>query len=118
MWQMPHFLAIAWMFRDDYARAGIPLLPVLQPDGRTTGHQAVLYTAALVPVSFLPTAVGLASAYYLVGAMTLGAILMVLSVEFASTRGLPAARRLFLGTILYLPLLWIVLLADHFVYRV
>jgi heme o synthase len=118
LWQMPHFLAIAWMFRDDYARAGIPLLPVLQPDGRTTGHQTVLYTAALIPVSFLPTAVGLASAYYLVGAMTLGAILMVLSIEFASTRGLPAARRLFLGTILYLPLLWIVLLADHFVYRV
>ena len=60
MWQMPHFLAIAWMCRDDYARAGIPLLPVIQPDGRTTGHQAVLYTAALIPVSLLPTAVGLA----------------------------------------------------------
>jgi protoheme IX farnesyltransferase len=118
MWQMPHFLAIAWMFRDDYARAGIPLLPVLQPDGRTTAHQTVLYTAGLIPVSFLPTAVGLASAYYLVGAMTLGAVLLVLSLEFATTRRLPAARRLFFGTILYLPLLWIVLLADHFVYRV
>jgi protoheme IX farnesyltransferase len=117
LWQMPHFLAIAWMFRDDYARAGIPLLPVLQPDGRSTGHQTVLYTAALIPVSFLPTAVGLASAYYLVGAMTLGAVLLVLSIEFATTRTLPAARRLFFGTILYLPLLWIVLLADHFVYR-
>ena len=114
MWQMPHFLAIAWMFRDDYAAAGIPLLPVIQPDGRTTAHQAVLYTAGLIPVSFLPTAVGLASAYYLVGAMVLGAVLIVLSLEFASTRGMPAAKRLFFGTILYLPLLWIVLLADHF----
>ena len=114
MWQMPHFLAIAWMFRDDYARAGMPLLPVIQPDGRTTAHQALLYSAGLVPVSFLPTAVGLASAYYLVGAMALGAILMVLSLEFASTRAKHAATRLFFGTILYLPLLWIVLLADHF----
>jgi protoheme IX farnesyltransferase len=114
MWQMPHFLAIAWMFRDDYARAGIPLLPVLQPDGRTTAHQAVLYAAGLIPISFLPTAVGIASAYYLVGAMVLGAILMVLALEFANTRGEAAARRLFLGTILYLPLLWIVLLADHY----
>jgi heme o synthase len=114
MWQMPHFLAIAWMFRDDYARAGIPLLPVIQPDGRTTAYQTVLYTAALIPVSFLPTAVKLASAYYLIGALALGAVLIVLSLEFAATRGMPAARRLFFGTILYLPLLWIVLLADHF----
>ena len=116
MWQMPHFLAIAWLFRDDYARAGIPLLPVTQPDGRATGHQAVLYAAGLIPVSFLPTAVGLASAYYLVGAIALGAILLLLSVEFAATRGTAAARRLFFGTILYLPLLWAVLLADHFTY--
>jgi protoheme IX farnesyltransferase len=117
MWQMPHFLAIAWMFRADYARAGIPLLPVVQPDGRTTAHQVVLYAAGLIPVSFLPTAVGLASAYYLVGAIVLGAILLVLGLEFANTRGMPAARRLFLGTIIYLPLLWIVLLADHFLHR-
>jgi heme o synthase len=117
MWQMPHFLAIAWMFRDDYARAGIPLLPVVQPDGRTTAHQVVLYAAGLVPVSFLPTALGLASAYYLVGAMVLGAILLVLGLEFANARSMPAARRLFLGTIIYLPLLWIVLLADHFLHR-
>jgi protoheme IX farnesyltransferase len=118
MWQMPHFLAIAWLCRADYARAGIPLLPVIQPDGRTTGYQAVLYTAGLVPISLLPTAVGLASAYYLVGALSLAAILLVLSLEFASARSLPAARRLFLGTILYLPLLWVILLADHYAHRV
>jgi heme o synthase len=118
LWQMPHFLAIAWMFRDDYARANIPLLPVLQPDGRTTGNQTVLYTAGLIPVSLLPVAVGLASPYYLVGAIVLAAILMVLSLEFAATRSIPAARRLFFGTILYLPLLWIVLLVDHFTNRV
>jgi protoheme IX farnesyltransferase len=116
MWQMPHFLAIAWMFREDYANAGMPLLPVVQPDGRTTAHQALLYSAGLIPVSFLPTAVGLASAYYLVGAMALGAVVIVLSLEFASTRGMRAAKRLFFATILYLPLLWIVLLADHFIH--
>ena len=77
MWQMPHFLAIAWMYRDEYARAGMPLLPVIEPDGRSTGRQAVLYTAALIPVSMLPTGVGLATAWYLVGALTLGAVLMV-----------------------------------------
>jgi protoheme IX farnesyltransferase len=118
MWQMPHFLAIAWLFRDDYARAGIPLLPVIQPDGRTTGYQSVLYTAALVPISLLPTFVGLASAYYLVGALTLAAVLLVLSLEFASSRSRPSARRLFFGTILYLPLLWIVLLADHYTHLI
>jgi protoheme IX farnesyltransferase len=116
-WQMPHFLAIAWLFRDDYARAGIPLLPVLQPDGRTTAQQAVLYTAALIPVSVLPTAFGLGTAYYLVGAVVLGAILMALGLGFARWRSHAAARRLFFGSILYLPLLWIVLLADHFVHR-
>jgi heme o synthase len=113
MWQMPHFLAIAWMYRDDYARAGIPLLPVIEPDGRSTGRQAVIYAVALMPVSFLPSAVGLAGAWYLAGAMVLGAILLALSLEFSATRSLVAARRLFFATILYLPLLWIVLLADH-----
>jgi protoheme IX farnesyltransferase len=114
MWQMPHFLAIAWLFRDDYASAGFPLLPVIEPDGRSTGRQTVLYAAGLVPVSLLPMAVGMASAYYVAGAIALGAILVVLSLEFAASRSMSSARRLFYGTILYLPLLWIVLLADHF----
>ncbi|MGQ0735985.1 MAG: heme o synthase [Acidobacteriota bacterium] len=118
MWQMPHFLAIAWMFRDDYARAGIPLLPVIQPDGRTTSHQAVLYAAALIPVSVMPTLIGLTSAYYLIGAIVLGAMLLGLCVAFAVSRSMTSARRLFFGTILYLPLLWVALLADYFVHRV
>lgn len=114
LWQMPHFLAIGWMYRDDYARAGIPLLPVLEPDGRSTGRQAVLYTAAMLPVTMLPSLLGLAGARYLIGALVLGAVLLVLSLEFAAARSAPAARRLFLGTVLYLPLLWSLLLADHF----
>ena len=78
----------------------------------------MLYTAALIPISLLPTVVGLSSMYYAVGAITLAAVLMVLSLEFAGTRTMAAARRLFFGTILYLPLLWIVLLADHYTHRV
>ena len=73
-WQMPHFLAIAWMYRDDYARAGIPLLPVLEPDGRRTGQQALLYAAALWPVSLLPALVGLADAPYSLVATCLGLV--------------------------------------------
>ena len=113
MWQMPHFLAIAWMYRDEYARAGMPLLPVIEPDGRSTGRQAVLYTAALIPLSMAPTGVGLATAYYLVGAITLGAVLMVLSLEFSAKRNMDTARRLFYGSILYLPILWAILVFDH-----
>jgi heme o synthase len=113
MWQMPHFLAIAWMYRDEYARAGMPLLPVIEPDGRSTGRQAVLYTAALIPVSLLPTGVGLATAYYLIGAIALGAILLLMSVEFAVKRDLATAKRLFFGSIIYLPILWAILVFDH-----
>ena len=113
MWQMPHFLAIAWMYRDEYARAGMPLLPVIEPDGRSTGRQAVLYTAALIPLSMMPTGVGLATAWYLVGAIALGAILMVLSLEFSVKRNIETARRLFFGSIIYLPILWALLVFDH-----
>ena len=113
MWQMPHFLAIAWMYRDEYARAGMPLLPVIEPSGRSTGRQAVLYTAALIPLSMLPTGVGLATVWYLVGAIVLGAILMVMSLEFSVKRDVATARRLFFGSILYLPILWAILVFDH-----
>ena len=110
---MPHFLAIAWMYRDEYARAGMPLLPVIEPDGRSTGRQAVLYTAVLIPLSMMPTAIGMATVWYLVGAMTLGAILMVLSLEFSAKRTVDTAKRLFFGSILYLPMLWALLVFDH-----
>ena len=113
MWQMPHFLAIAWLYRDDYARAGMPLLPVIEPDGRSTGRQAVLYTAGLIPLSLLPTVVGSATAWYLVGAIALGAILMVMSLEFSMKRNVATARRLFFTSILYLPILWALLVFDH-----
>ena len=87
-WQMPHFLAIAWMYRDDYARAGIPLLPVLEPDGRRTGQQALLYAAALWPVSLLPALVGLADAPYSIVATVLGLVFIALAALFARERSI------------------------------
>jgi heme o synthase len=112
-WQMPHFLAIAWLYRDDYRQARIPLLPVLEPDGRRTGQQALLYASALWPVSLLPSAVGLAGMPYIALATLLGAGLIALSALFARERTTITARRLFLYSIVYLPLLWTALVIDR-----
>ena len=113
LWQMPHFLAIAWMYRDDYARAGIPLLPVLEPDGRRTGYQAMLYASVLWPVSLLPAVVGLAGVPYSAIATVLGFLFIGLSVRFAQERSHATARRLFLFSILYLALLLGALVANR-----
>jgi protoheme IX farnesyltransferase len=113
LWQMPHFLAIAWMYRDDYARAGIPLLPVLEPDGRRTGYQALLYSAVLWPVSVLPVLAGLAGLPYSVIATVLGFLYIGLSVRFAQERSTATARRLFLFSIVYLALLLGALVANR-----
>ncbi len=113
-WQMPHFLAIAWMYKDDYASAGIPLLPVVEPDGRRTGRQALLYTAALWPVSLLPAGVGLAGAPYSAVATSLGIVFFWLSAVFARHRSVENARQLFLFSITYLPLLLGALVVDRF----
>ena len=112
LWQLPHFLAIAWMCRDDYARAGFPMLPVIEPDGRSTGRQAVVYSAALVPLSLAPTLMHMAGDAYFAGALVLGLVFLWLSVRFARTRSDADARRVFFGSILYLPLLWILMIAD------
>ena len=113
LWQLPHFLAIAWIYREDYARAGLRMLPVLEPDGRSTARQAVLYAAALLPVSLAPTLLGMAGAIYFIGALVLSAGLLLLSVRFARDRGVSAARQLFYGSILYLPALWILMIANR-----
>jgi len=104
-WQMPHFLAIAWLYREDYAAARIPLLPVLEPDGRRTGQQALLYAAALWPVSLLPVAAGLAGIPYAIVATSLGVGFIWLAAMFAHQRSMYTARGLFLFSIAYLPLL-------------
>ena len=113
LWQIPHFMAIAWTYREDYARAGFPLLPVIEPEGRRAGRQAVLYTAALVPVSAVPALVGVSGAAYLTVALVLGFALLFLAIRFAAVRSDLSARRLFFGSITYLPLLWIAMIADR-----
>jgi heme o synthase len=112
LWQLPHFLAIAWMYRDDYARAGFPMLPVLEPDGRSTARQSVLYAAALVPLSLAPTLMRMAGEAYFAGAMVLGLAFLWLTLQFARTRSVRDARRVFFGSIIYLPLLWILMIAN------
>jgi protoheme IX farnesyltransferase len=113
LWQLPHFLAIAWIYREDYAKAGFPMLPVIEPDGRSTGRQAAVYAAALLPLSLAPTLMGMAGNTYFIGAMVLTLLFVGLSLKFASTRSIPDARRLFFGSIVYLPLLWILMIADR-----
>jgi protoheme IX farnesyltransferase len=112
-WQMPHFLAIAWLYREDYAHAGIPLLPVLEPDGRRTGQQALMYTAGLWPVSLLPAVIGLAGVPYMIVATVLGLLFVWLALRFARERSMANARTLFLFSITYLPLLLGALVADR-----
>ena len=106
LWQFPHFLAIAWMYRDDYARAGIKMLPVVEPEGRVTGQQIIAYTIMLVPVSLLPAATGLAGTVYLVGAALLGAGFLYFSARAALVRTSVQARRLLLASVIYLPILF------------
>jgi protoheme IX farnesyltransferase len=112
LWQLPHFLAIAWMYREDYARAGYPMLPVIEPDGRSTGRQAVLYTAALLPLSLAPTLMHMTGVIYFAGALVLGLAFFWLTLRFARTRAMRDARRLFFASIAYLPLLWILMIAN------
>jgi len=113
LWQMPHFLAIAWLCREDYARAGLRMLPVVEPDGRSTAHQAVLYASVLLPVSLAPVLVGMEGRAYFGGALALGILFLALAARFAVRRTNAAARRLFLGSIVYLPLLWALMLLNH-----
>jgi protoheme IX farnesyltransferase len=112
LWQLPHFLAIAWMCRDDYTRAGFPMLPVLEPDGRSTGRQSVVYAAALIPLSLAPTLLHMAGNVYFAGALVLGIAFLWLAWRFARTRADRDARTLFFGSILYLPVIWILMIAD------
>jgi protoheme IX farnesyltransferase len=112
-WQLPHFLAIAWMYREDYARAGMPMLTVIDPHGGFTGRQAVLWAAALVPFSLLPLLFGMAGAIYGISAFVLGMGQLALAFRFARHRSIATARGLFFASIVYLPLLWALMVLDR-----
>jgi protoheme IX farnesyltransferase len=105
VWQIPHFWAIGWMYRRDYRRAGYPILPVVDADGRRTGRQVVLLCALMLPLGAAPYWFGLAGGVYLFGAAVLGALFFALGVRFAQSKTRASARRLMLASVAYLPLL-------------
>jgi len=106
VWQLPHFLAIAWLYREDYARAGLPMLPVVDRQGVLTGGQAALWAATLVPVTLLPYLLRFTTGTYAIAALVLGIAFLVVAVRFMLRRTDDRARALFYGSITYLPLLF------------
>ena len=113
LWQFPHFLAIAWMYREDYGRAGILMLPVVEPEGRVTAQQIVVYTVLLLPVSLLPAVLGTSGKIYLVGAIVLGLLFLYSSVRAAMSKSRQEAKRLLLASVIYLPLLFILMVVNR-----
>jgi heme o synthase len=111
-WQLPHFMAIAWIYRDEYARAGFEMLPMVDPDGRRTGRQAVGFTLALLAVSGCPYLLHVAGTFYLVGAAILGLSFAGFAVVFALDTTVGRARQLFYMSLLYLPLLLALMVLD------
>jgi protoheme IX farnesyltransferase len=112
LWQVPHFLAIAWIYRDEYSRAGLCMLPVQDPDGVQTGRQMVHYCLVLIPASLLPALVGLAGPLYVVGAVLLGLGFLLRTIGFARVSSLMQARRVLRASLIYLPALFALLLVD------
>jgi len=112
LWQIPHFLAIAWMYRKDYARAGFPLLTVIDPEGNRSALQILNYTLALVPVSLLPTLMHMTGAIYFCGALLLGIGFGIAAIRAASQRTNTTARQLLFASIIYLPVLLALLAID------
>src|SRR5689334_5579219 len=113
LWQFPHFYAIAWMYREDYSRAGIRMLPVVEPDGRSTARQMLLASSALIPASLLPAAVGMEGRLYAAGAMTLGIWFLYSNVRVATAGSRAHARAVLIASVIYLPLLYGLLALDR-----
>lgn len=113
LWQFPHFLAIAWMYRDQYAKAGILMLPVVEPEGKITARQIVLFTIMLVAISLAPFFLGFAGVVYLIGASILGLWFLMESIQTARAKSVEKARRLLMVSVLYLPLIFGLLVLDN-----
>jgi protoheme IX farnesyltransferase len=112
VWQVPHFLALAWMHRDDFARGGMAMLPVADPEGAATARQVSLYSLALVPASLLPAMAGRTGPAYFWAALALSTGFLALALIFALDRSREAARRVFVASLVYLPALLVALLAQ------
>ena len=112
LWQVPHTLAIGWVYRRDYARADLRMLPVLDPDGGSTSRQVLVHCLALLAVGLLPSLVGMTGAVYFLGALALGIIMLVCGFGLAWTRSAEHARRLIYASLVYLPALFVLMAID------
>ena len=113
LWQFPHFYSIAWMYRDDYSKAGIKMLPVVDETGERTARQILVYALLLVPVSLMPSYLGMSGNLYLLGALLLSLTYLYSGIRIASERTRVAARKVLLTSIVYLPLLYCLMIADR-----
>ncbi len=113
LWQFPHFLAIACIYRDDYERAGVLMLPVVEPDGRVTAQQIIGFTLMLIPVSLLPTSLGISGRFYFYCALGLGLLFLYRSVRAGLSPSKRQARKLLLASVVYLPLLFGVMVLNR-----
>ncbi len=113
LWQIPHFLSIAWIYRVDYVHAGLRLLPARDPEAGSAARYALLSALALVPVAMLPSLTGATPSRYAAEALFLTTVLVLVAIRFVRRRDLSGARWLFLASLAYLPLLWVALLANH-----
>jgi protoheme IX farnesyltransferase len=112
VWQHPHFYSIAWIFRDDYARGGFKMLPVLEEDGKRTCRHIIAFSVLLIGVSILPSLLGTSGSLYLIGALVLGAGMLAAGISLTITRSTADARRLLRASVIYLPLLLILTVID------
>jgi len=112
LWQFPHFYAIAWMYREDYSRAGIQMLPVVEPDGESTARQILIYSVLLIPISLLPRWLGMTGEVYLIGALALGLWFLYSGVRVSLDRTKLRARNVLLTSVVYLPVLYALMVLD------
>lgn len=112
LWQFPHFYAIAWMYREDYSRAGIQMLPVVEPDGTSTSRQILIYAALLIPISLMPSWLGMTGSLYFVGALAMGLMFLYSGIRVAVDRTKVRARRVLLASVIYLPVLYGLMVLD------
>ena len=113
VWQFPHFYAIAWMYRDDYQRAGIRMLPVVEPDGVSTARQILLYSLALIPISLIPKFLSMTGNVYLAGALVMGMFFVYAGWRVRAERTRQQARQVLLASVIYLPVLYGLMLLDR-----
>ena len=113
LWQFPHFLAIAWMYKEQYAKARILMLPVVEPAGKITAVQIVAFTLMLLPVSLAPFFFGVSGVVYLIGASILGIWFLFASIQAARAKSVEKARKLLLVSVLYLPLIFALMVFNH-----